>query len=187
MPVVTGGKRKAVIQRRLDIGVMLGVMAVGEIIAQRAKKVASDKGVVDTGRLARSIHRGPPMRSELYTWHVSIGTNVEYARAHEMGSGLYSEDPAFRKKYKITAGMLNFFNTKSPNPKWALSFKWPGGPDPHPALTTTGPYAGHYTFASVMHPGVKPRPYLRPALEDVLTDGTARRVTLNAIMAQVRM
>lgn len=187
MPIVTGGKRKAVIQRRLDIGVMLGVMEVGTVIAQRAQKQASDKGVVDTGRLARSIHRGPPTRSELYAWSVNVGTNVEYAQAHEMGSGLYSEDPQYRKKYKIMAGMLNYFNTGSPNPKWALSFKWPGGPDPHPALTTTGPYAGKYTFASVMHPGVKPRPYLRPALESVMTDGIARTLTLNAIMRQVRM
>ncbi len=184
MAKVTGGTRKAVIRQRLDRGAMIGVMAVGQIIAQRAQRIASAKGVVDTGRLARSIHRGPPTRHGLYMWSVDIGTNVEYARAHEMGSGLYSEDPQYRKKYKIVAGAWNP-NTKSPSPKLSLSFKWSGGPDPHPALQTEGPYAGYYSFRSVMHPGVKPRPYLRPALQEVFTDGTARRVILESLMREV--
>lgn len=185
MPKVTRGQGPAVTRQRIDTGVMIGVMATGEIVAQRAQQIASDKGVVDTGRLARSIHRGPPRRQELYVWSADVGTNVEYARAHEMGSGLYSEDPAYRKKIKIVAGAYNP-NTKSPSPKKALSFKWAGGPDPHPALTTEGPYAGHYTFHSVMHPGVKPRPYLRPALQSVLEDGTLKRQILGGIMGQVR-
>ena len=185
MPKVTRRQGQAILRQRIDIGVMLGVMSTGEIVAQRAQQIASEKGVVDTGRLARSIHRGPPRRKELYIWSCDVGTNVEYARAHEMGSGLYSEDPQYRKKIKIVAGAYNP-NTKSPSPKKALSFKWSGGPDPHPALTTEGPYAGHYTFHSVMHPGVKPRPYLRPALQSVLEDGTLRGQMLRGILGQVK-
>lgn len=185
MPKVTRGQGQAVLRQRIDIGVMLGVMSTGEIVAQRAQQIASEKGVVDTGRLARSIHRGPPRRKALYIWSCDVGTNVEYARAHEMGSGLYSEDPQYRQKIKIVAGAYNP-NTKSSTPKKALSFKWSGGPDPHPALTTEGPYAGHYTFASVMHPGVKPRPYLRPALQSVLEDGTLRGQILRGILGQVK-
>lgn len=184
MPKVTRGQGQAVLRQRIDLGVMLGVMATGEVVAQRAQQIASAKGVVDTGRLARSIHRGPPRRQELYVWSADIGTNVEYAMAHEMGSGLYSEDPQYRRKIKIIAGAFNP-NTKSPSPKRALSFKWAAGPDPHPALTTEGPYAGHYTFRSVMHPGVKPRPYLRPALQSVLEDGKLRSLIMRGILGQV--
>jgi len=185
MPKVTRGQGQAFLRQRIDTGVMIGTMATGDIVAQRAQQIASDKGVVDTGRLARSLHRGPLRRKELYIWTCNIGTNVEYARAHEMGSGLYSEDPQYRQKIKIVAGAYNP-NTKSSTPKKALSFKWSGGPDPHPALTTEGPYAGHYTFASVMHPGVKPRPYLRPALQSVLEDGTLRGQILRGILGQVK-
>lgn len=185
MPKVTRGQGQAILRQRIDIGVMLGVMSTGEIVAQRAKQIASEKGIRATGRLIRSIHRGPPRRQALYIWSCDVGTNVEYARAHEMGSGLYSEDPQYRQKIKIVAGAYNP-NTKSPNPKKSLSFKWAGGPDPHPALTTEGPYAGHYTFHSVMHPGVKPRPYLRPALQSVLEDGTLRGQILRGILGQVK-
>ena len=173
MPRVSRQEGKTVLRQRIDIGVMLGTMSTGEIVAQRAQQIASDKGVVDTGRLARSIHRGPPQRKELYVWVCNIGTNVEYAMAQ------------YRKKIEIVAGAYNP-DTKSPNPKKALSFKWAAGPDPHPALTTEGPYAGHYTFRSVMHPGVRPRPYLRPALQSVMEDGTMRTLILRGILGQVK-
>lgn len=175
---VRRAKERAVMLRRIDKGCVIGLMALGSLVAQRAELNAP----VDTGRLARSIHRGPPFRIGPFVWGAQVGTNVEYARAQEMGSGLYSEDPKYRKKIKIVAG---FYNPETPSNKRALSFAWPGGPDPHPALQTEGPYAGKYAFASVMHPGVKPQPYLRPALQSVREDGSERRLIIGSIVAEV--
>ena len=140
-----------------------GVHAAAILVAQRAKEIASEKGIRKTGALIRRINAGEPW-AEGFVFHCLVTNNLPYARAHEMGSGLHSEDASKRAKYPIWAGKLNPGQTKSLNPKWALSFQWPAGPKPHPAHTEEGTYASHYTFGKIMHPGVRPRPYMRPAL-----------------------
>jgi len=141
-----------------------GIHAAAKIVAQRAQEIASEKNIRATGDLIRRINAGEPWAKGLI-FYCDVTVNVPYARAHEMGSGLHSEDPSKRRKYPIIAGKHNPA-TRSLNPKWSLSFQWPAGPKPHAAHSETGQYASHYAFVKVMHPGVKPRPFLRPALDE---------------------
>jgi phage gpG-like protein len=67
------------------IGMYKGLTAWASLVAQRA----SEKAPVDTGRLARSIHAGTPFPLSEFVMAVDVGTNVEYARAHEFGSGIH--------------------------------------------------------------------------------------------------
>jgi len=162
-----------------------GVHAAATLVAQRAREIASEKGVRKTGRLIRAIHAGEPWAEGLI-FHCDVIVNkVEYARAHEFGSGLHSEDPSKRAKYPIWAGKLNPGQTKSLNPKWALSFQWPAGPKPHPAHSEEGTYASHYTFGKIMHPGVRPRPFMRPALAQSKDEVIG--LVLSSIHAELRM
>jgi hypothetical protein len=168
--------------RRIKDGGERGILAAGTLVRQRAQEIVDAKHIVDTGRLGISLHEGVPHSSSDLQFWIDIGTNVEYARAHEMGSGLYSEDPQFRKKIDIWAGVFTGKSTKR-----ALSFKWPGGPKPHPALQEEGPYKDHYVFTHVRHPGVHPRPYLRPALRQTVESGDAQRLVLSSIMTELRI
>lgn len=171
----------------LDVGLIFGIRkgltAWGRLLAQRAKLNAP----VDTSQLAQSIFAGNAAKEEssfpgvANVIAIRVGSNLQYAPAQELGSGLHGPKSS---KYEIVAGRLNLGATKSLNPKWALSFQWPGGPSPHPALTTEGEYAGFYTFFRVMHPGVRPQPYLRPAAIDTQQEG--KRLLFNAIIAELR-
>lgn len=127
---------------------------IGILVAQEAENLAP----FDTGRLARSINATDPYEIERFVYGILIGTNVEYARAHEYGSGLHAEDPEKRHKILIEAG---YWTGKSN--KKALAFEWPAGPKPHPAFD---PNTGKYIFRRVWHPGVPAKPYLRPALKN---------------------
>lgn len=149
-------KRKlssAQLEARVALGVENGAFAWGLLVAQRA----AEKAPVDTGRLARSIHSGTPTEIAPMVVQVLIGTNVEYARAHELGSGLYSEDPDER----------DFIIIEPVNAK-ALAFEWPGGPK---NISNYDPETGLYFFRRVRHPGVRPHPYLRPALRESEEEG----------------
>ncbi len=152
------------------LGGFHGMDAWAKIVANRAK-TGGDLPVA-SGHLGRNIRAGKVTVKPLANYSVKVGTGAEvpYARAQEMGSGLFAEFGE-RKKIRIWAGKLNPGTTKSLNPKWSLSFKWKGGPDPHPALQTQGAYAGYYSFAYVDHPGVKPRRFLRNAAESTFVQG----------------
>ena len=161
-----------------------GVHAAAKLVAQRAQEIASEKGIRDSGDLIRRINAGEPWADGLI-FYCDVTANVPYARAHEMGSGLHSEDASKREKYPIWAGKLNPGVTKSLNPKWSLSFQWPAGPKPHPAHSEKGQYASHYTFGKIMHPGVKPRPYMRPALAQ--SKDEVIQLVLSSIAAELSM
>jgi len=115
---------------------------------------------VDTGRLARSLTHSDPIRVRPFVWTIEVGSNVEYAYAQEFGSGLFAEDETKRRKYKIIAGAFNP-QTKSLSPKRALKFEWNNAP---PDLRKKNPQHPIYFFRSIMHPGVKPKKYLRKAI-----------------------
>jgi hypothetical protein len=154
---------------RLSLGLLKGTGAWGDLVAQRA----SDGAPVKTGRLARSIHRDVPEEIAPLVVSVLVGTNVEYARAHELGSGLYS-DPEFggvQEKYEIRPVFAK-----------ALAFEWPGGPKDHPAYDAD---SGLFFFGKVMHPGVRARPYLRPAIHASAEDG--KRLVFDAVLAELRL
>lgn len=148
------------------------------------KKRSSELAPFDTGRLARSIHTDDafPIESAPLIFEGQIGTNVEYARAHELGSGIHALDPAARELIVIEAG---FWTGKSD--KKALNFPWADGPKDHPAYNETGPYAGTFTFRRIYHPGVKPawggQGYMRKAGHESVDE--ARRLMLAAIIAEL--
>jgi hypothetical protein len=150
------------IESRIISGGLIGINAWANLVARQASLNAP----VDTSHLANSIFAGSPNYEPPTTFWNDVSTaGVPYARAQEMGSGLFAEEGP-REKYPIWAGIYTGKSSKK-----ALSFSWPGGPDPHPALQTGGRYAGRYTFAKIMHPGVKPKRYLRNALESEREEG----------------
>lgn len=157
MPVKRSGKLQNV-KAKVENGTKNGLLLAGDLIAQRATR----KAPIDTGRLKRSITRSNPKKSG-NNWSVTIGTNVKYAAAQEFGSGLHSTRRS-KQKIRIT-----------PKNKKALAFKWanaPSGLEPSKS--------GKFLFSSVMHPGVKAQPYLRPALEESREDAT--KIIGNAIV-----
>jgi hypothetical protein len=172
------------LEAKIVRGGMAGISAWG----LRAVQTAQEYSPVDTGRLARSINLetmdpAGPQEPDPLVFTILFGTNVEYARAHELGSGIHALDPAARELIVIEAG---FWTGKSN--KKSLSFVWPAGPKPHPALQTEGDYAGRYSFRRVYHPGVRParqgKGYLRSGARDTLADG--RRLIVLAITAELR-
>lgn len=156
----------------LVVGVRKGLMAWAALVQERA----ANKAPVATSQLSNNIVIEGPNTGFLgfNSMQIKIGPAIDYGAAQELGSGLYGTGPgAKREKYPIV-----------PKFKKALSFAWPGGPDPHPALQTEGPHAGKYVFGKVMHPGVRPQPYLRPALEETKQEG--RRMLIQAITGELR-
>ena len=169
------------LEQRILLGLFNGVDAWQYLVATRASKLAP----FDRGRLARSIHPDPefPIETEPMVVAGQVGTNVEYARAHELGSGIHSLNPADRELILIEAG---YWTGKSN--KKALNFAWPGGPENISAFNPTGPYKGTFTFRRVYHPGVPAahggEGYLRLAGKRTRDEG--RRMVLQAVMSELK-
>jgi hypothetical protein len=179
---VRRSKGKGRVAQSLIIGGYKGILAWGLIVKQHAETVTAP---VKTAHLATSIQVGEPEHSPPMKFHIAVGVDeklVPYARAQEMGSGLYAEFGE-RKKITIWAGALNPGGSKSLNPKKALSFVWPSGPKDHPAFQKTGPHAGKFVFGKIEHPGVKPKRYLRRAMKDTKVAG--KRAFLESVKAEL--
>jgi hypothetical protein len=162
-------------QERIFRGQYIGMTAWGQIAAERAAELAP----VDTGRLAREIKvdQAGPQEVAPGILGISFGVSgLEYARAHELGSGIHSLDPAYRHFIEI--------KPVTPGVK-SLAFAWPAGPKGHPAYDQE---SGMFFFARIMHPGVRPanqgEGYLRLAAKETKEEGT--RLLLEAITSQLR-
>jgi HK97 gp10 family phage protein len=154
MPVRRAGKLSS-LQPKLENGVKRGLILSGKLVAQRAQAKAPRL----TGRLKRSLHEGQPYSNGKARWAIDVGTNVEYARAQEFGSGTKAEagTPGGGKPITIRARKAQ-----------ALAFEWPDAPPEVQAKqASTFPLV---FFRSVQHPGVAPHPYLRPALKESRKD-----------------
>lgn len=165
---------------KIENGVRRGLLLSGQLVAQRATRKAPRL----TGRLKRSIIQGLPYASGPGRWAVDVGTNVEYARAQEFGSGLYGPK---KQRYPIY-----------PRRGKVLAFDWPNAPASlkyagQLETTSTGMLVAKkgvakartkFVFAYVMHPGVPPHPYLRPALKE--SRGDARRLILVSVAGSLR-
>lgn len=164
---------------RINIGLQRGVLAWAMLAAQTAKLLAP----VKTTRLAREIKWGEPYMKTNQIAACQYGVSgLEYAMAQEFGSGLYIEqDPDTPgghapAKYPIIAG---YWTGKSD--KRYLGFAWPNGPKNHPAYDEK---SGKFFFKQVMHPGVHPHPYLRPAYTNTKAEGA--RLVMAAVMAELK-
>lgn len=160
--VKSAGKIKKM-QSVLTNSIRKGLIISGYLVAQRATR----KAPRDTGRLKRSILAGKPYRRGRHRHAIDIGTNVEYAAAQELGSGEHAEGGG--KPYPIR-----------PVKKKALAFFWPDAPASVPVSEKTG----KVVLAEVTHPGVKPQPYLRPALEESADE--VKGIILAAMLAGLR-
>ena len=165
------------INARMNIGLQRGALAWAMLAAQTAKVLAP----VKSGRLAREIKWGEPYMKENLLAACQYGVSgLEYAMAQEFGSGLYVEPDApgnpTRAKYPIIAGFWTGKGTAK-----ALAFVWPNGPKDHPAYDAD---SGKFFFRQIMHPGVHPHPYLRPAYEKTRHEGA--RLVMSAVMAELK-
>lgn len=166
----------------LILGGLIGMEAWAALVAQRAS--TSSLMPVKTSRLATSIIKDPEgarisREGTSITFTHRVGTNVEYAGAQEMGSGLFNEwkgkDARPRKAYPIIAGALQ--DPPLEGGKKALAFHWKNAPA---GMEPTGK-DGKFIFAYVMHPGVKPKRFLRTALRESKEEGVSlvRKSMLN--------
>jgi len=154
-PNVTRRHSRQEVEARFTIAGLKTMAAAGDLWVQRAQ----EKAPVDTGRLFRSIHRSDPYQIGKAGFAVRAGSNVEYARAQEFGSGIHAEDPAARELILIEAG---FWTGKSN--KKSLAFKWPAGDRSHPAYNAD---LDMFFFRRVYHPGVPARRYLRDSRDEI--------------------
>ncbi len=171
------------LETRLLIGGMRGMDAWAKLVAQAAK--TGPWVPVKTSHLAGNIRAGRVRAEPIakFSVLVGLGKEVPYARAQEMGSGLFAEFGP-KKKIEIWAGLLNPGQTKSLDPKMALAFKWSNGPgEGSPGYQSSGPFAGFTILGRVMHPGVKPHRYLRAAFAETNLKG--RTLLLLALKFQL--
>lgn len=157
-------------ENRLRIGATKGLLAWGDLTRQEAML----KAPVKTGRLARDIKLGTVEEPQALEFTISIGTNVEYARAQEMGSGQFAEDPEHRVPFIPIMARR----------KKALRFKWPGFPGDPNQSSAYDSESGFFFFRSIKHPGVHPKRYLRGALEAKRQPGI--RLAVQAVLAEFR-
>ena len=167
------------LEARMIEGGLNGMQAWMNLASDEAARLAP----VDTGRLAREIKPDPlgPEEIEPLVFRGFIGVSgLEYARAHEFGSGIHALDPAERQLIPITAG---FWTGKSDAK--ALAFAWADGPKPHPAFNEE---AGLYFFHTVYHPGVQAanqgKGYLRLGVEKTTEEG--KRLILLGVAAALK-
>jgi len=167
----------------LEIALVEGMLNGMQAWMQEAAKKASNLAPVATSRLATEVKADPngPHEVEPLVVRGFIGVSgLEYARAHEYGSGIHALNPADRELIEITAG---YWTGKS-NAK-ALMFEWPEGPKPHPAYNEE---LGVYFFHTVYHPGVpaanQGKGYLRLGASE--TQDFGRRALLLGIAARLK-
>lgn len=155
-------------------GLLVGMDGWLKMAVQTARELAP----VKTGRLAREIKQDPttPFMLRQFTAFGAYGVSgLEYAKAHEFGSGIHGTRGS---TYPIV-------------PKYAkaLAFRWPNAPaaviDAQPRSKQTG----IFFFAKVNHPGVKAanegEGYLRPAGSRTRED--ALKLTYEAIVAELSL
>jgi|GEM_PF-6960099 len=162
----------------LILGGLEGMEAWAALVAQRAS--TSPLMPVDTSRLATSIIKDPEgakfvREGNSTTFTHRVGSGLEYAGAQEMGSGLYNEwegeDARPRRKYAIVAGALQ--DPPLEGGKKALAFNWKNAP----AGMVGAGKDGKFIFTFVMHPGVRPRRFLRTALRETNEEGRGLVIT----------
>lgn len=171
---------KSIRERDLILGGFNGMQAWQDHVAKEASESPITGAPAQTTRLAKSIRGNPayPVEVRPLVFMGQVGAHTEYARAHELGSGIHSLNPADRELILIEAGI---FTGKSD--KKALNFPWKGGDTKMSAYNATGPHAGTFTFARIWHPGVRPahggKGYLRYSARESVPKG--RRMMMLAM------
>lgn len=172
---------KTLRERDLIVGGFNGMQAWQDHVAKEASESPTTGAPVKTTRLAKSIRGNPafPIETSPLKFVGEVASfGVEYARAHELGSGIHALNPADRELILIEAGI---FTGKSQSK--ALNFPWKDGDTSMSAYNSEGPHAGTFTFARIWHPGVRAahggKGYLRYSARESVTKG--RRMMLMAM------
>ena len=167
---------KSKIERALIVGGFNGMEAWQLLVAKEASESPKTGAPTDTTRLAKSIRGNPafPIETKPLVFEGQVASfGVEYARAHELGSGIHALNPADRELILIEAGIFTGKSNKK-----ALNFPWKGGDTSMSAYNTSGPHAGTFTFARIWHPGVRPahggKGYLRYSAKESVPKGRRR-------------
>ena len=128
---------------KIERNVMRGAMRAGQkVIADAAKNNLRQNGSVDTGELERSVRIRFQRKSEKFGWiraFVMAGNKqAYYSHMVEFGTASYysGKGRTVGKPYEIT-------------PKVAGSL-----------------FLGGVLRESVTHPGIKPKPFMRPAIDN---------------------
>ena len=128
---------------KIERNVMRGAMRAGQkVIADAAKNNLRQNGSVDTGELERSVRIRFKRKSEKFGWiraFVMAGNKqAYYSHMVEFGTASYysGKGRTVGKPYEIT-------------PKVAGSL-----------------FLGGVLRESVTHPGIKPKPFMRPAIDN---------------------
>jgi len=173
MPVKRKGDLRT-FEAKVENGQKRGLILSGKVVAQRAQMKAPRL----TGRLKRSLHEGKPYSVRKHCWGIDIGSDVEYARPQELGSGIYAEggggEPIIIRPVKKKALAFEWLNAPEAIKEKFSRPRADGSPGPWPTVI----------FAQVSHPGVKPQPYLRPALAESKKEIPA--IILTSIVGAVR-
>ena len=190
MTVVTLGRMakrqgsKSLLERDMIKAGFNGMTAWQLLVKEEAQGPSPTSAPADTTRLAKSIREDAnfPIESRPLVFEGQVGANTEYARAHELGSGIHALNPADRELILIEAGILTGKSDKK-----ALNFPWKGGDTSMSAYNESGPHAGTFTFQRIWHPGVRPahegKGYLRYSARASIPKG--RRIMLLAFKKEM--
>lgn len=132
------------------------LVSLADSIAKKARQNASWSSTIpDAIEVGELVDDGNGNMS------ISVSVDMDkapHARAFEKGSGVHGEEKA---PYTIAPKNVD-----------ALAFFWEGGPSASELFATSRKFIGQaddgrLLFTSVEHPGVRSRPYLGPAVDDV--------------------
>lgn len=164
---ILGDKEVIGALNRFNLLAVANVKDAVNLAALNVQRVAKQKCPVDTGRLRGSI------RVEFYSNGLGAGvsTDVKYAPAVEFGSGLYGPEkrkyPIRPKTAKVLAWPTQIASTWSPKQgqggRALYGKKGVKAPSKRSQMTTNKQNASKTFALGVMHPGVRPRPFLFPA------------------------
>ena len=128
-----------------------GLIAAANLLAEKAKAKADSKNVPEVSKNMK-VGKVENNGSGALGITISIGLKEDEApaaAAYEFGSGLHGkEGKTYPIVPKMTGGVLIF-----PKERWASYNPPPDAPD-------------LFRFGKVDHPGVKARPYMKPAIEE---------------------
>ena len=132
------------------------IAAIGGLVPAANLWAEGGRAKAKTERIRRAIKVGQVVDDGGGRFHIDISISLKdapEALAYEFGSGLEGRQHA---KYRI-----------EPKTASALAFEWSPVFDPWGSPKFIGKTAGgKYLFRYVEHPGVKPEPYMKPALDE---------------------
>jgi hypothetical protein len=135
------------------MSILAALAKIGAIYAQKASQKASSEKL---NEISRSFSVGSPMQND-NTYSIEIKVDHPAAGAFEYGSGIHAT--------KGTKGTYVI----APKTKGALAFFWDKvgeGSKTGAKFRGISKTTGKAIFSYVEHPGVAPRPYLVPTIND---------------------